>query len=297
MGNGFRDRHALSINLECPSLECDDNFNMEDRTGNLYLGTQGFSFKDWVGPFYPEGTPSRSYLEAYVRHFPSVEIDSTFYGVPKATTIQGWYQRIPEYFKFAAKFPKLITHEKKLKNALGDAEAFIGSMQALGNKLAVLTLQFAYDFKPEQFDRLDGFLGSLPDGQRYAVEVRNREWLSSTFREMLANHNVALVLQDLHYMPRLDWVTADFSVIRWLGRRKDIQVFDRIQIDRTKALETWAQIVDGFLDAGVDVYGYFNNHFAGHSPASVRQFAALLNQPLRPPDVDASNPQLDLEFE
>ncbi len=268
---------------------------MKDRTGNLYLGTQGFSFKDWVGPFYPEGTPSRSYLEAYVRHFPSVEIDSTFYGVPKAMTIQGWDQRTPANFKFAAKFPQLITHEKKLENALGDAEAFIGSMQALGDKLAVLTLQFAYDFKSEQFDRLDGFLESLPGGQRYAVEVRSREWLTPAFREMLASHNVALVLQDLHYMPRLDWVTADFSVIRWLGRRKDIQVFDRIQIDRIKALEAWAQIVDGFLDAGVDVYGFFNNHFAGHSPESVRQFAALLNHPLRPPDIDASNPQLDLE--
>ena len=149
---------------------------MEDRTGNLYLGKQGFSFKDWVGSFYPEGTPSRSYLEAYVRHFPTVEIDSTFYGVPKTTTIQGWYQRTLANFKFAAKFPKLITHEKKLEQALGDAEAFIGRMQALGEKLAVLTLQFAYDFKPEHFDRPDRFLASLPAGQRYAVEVRNREW-------------------------------------------------------------------------------------------------------------------------
>lgn len=296
MGNGVRSNYLLLINTDFPSLGCDENFNMENRSGNLYLGTQGFSFKDWVGPFYPEGTPSRSYLEAYVRHFPSVEIDSTFYGVPKATTIQGWYQRTPANFKFAAKFPKLITHEKKLKNALGDAEAFIGSMQALGDKLAVLTLQFAYDFKPEQFDRLDDFLGSLPDGQRYAVEVRNREWLTPAFREMLANHNVALVLQDLHYMPRLDWVTADFSVIRWLGRRKDIQVFDRIQIDRTKVLEAWAQMVAGFLDAGVDVYGFFNNHFAGHSPESVRQFAALLNQPFQPPKTGNSNPQLDLEL-
>lgn len=270
---------------------------MENRTGNLYLGTQGFSFKDWVGPFYPEGTSSRSYLEAYVCHFLTVEIDSTFYGLPKATTIQGWYQRTPANFKFAAKFPKLITHEKKLDNALGDAEAFIGSMQALGEKLAILTLQFAYDFTPEHFDRLDRFLASLPIGQRYAVEVRNREWLKPAFREMLASHDVALVLQDLHYMPRLDWLTADFSVIRWLGRRKDIQVFDHIQIDRKEALEKWAEIVAGFLDAGVDVYGYFNNHFAGHSPASVRQFAALLNHPLQPPESESPNEQLDLELD
>jgi uncharacterized protein YecE (DUF72 family) len=270
---------------------------MEGRTGNLYLGTQGFSFNDWVGPFYPEGTSPRSYLEAYARHFSAVEIDSTFYGVPRATTIRGWYQRTPAHFKFAAKFPRLITHDKKLEGALGDAEAFVGSMQALEDKLAVLTLQFAYDFKPDFFDRLDNFLGSLPVGPCYAVEVRNRDWLTPTFREMLAGHKAALVLQDLHYMPRLDWVTADFSVIRWLGRRQEIQIFDHIQIDRTKVLETWAEIVTGFLGAGIDVYGFFNNHFAGHSPASVRQFAALLGRPIHPPRAENPEQQLDLELD
>jgi uncharacterized protein YecE (DUF72 family) len=270
---------------------------MEGRTGNLYLGTQGFSFKDWVGPFYPEGTSPRAYLEAYARQFSTVEIDSTFYGMPRATTIRGWYQRTPADFKFAAKFPKLITHDKKLEGALEDAQAFVGSMQALKQKLAVLTLQFAYDFTPEFFDRLDSFLGDLPAGPRYAVEVRNRKWLMPAFREMLAGHNAALVLQDLHYMPRLDWVTADFSEIRWLGRREDIQVFDRIQIDRTKVLETWADIVAGFLDAGVEVYGFFNNHFAGHSPASVRQFAAILGRPIHPPRSAGPDRQLGLEFD
>jgi uncharacterized protein YecE (DUF72 family) len=99
---------------------------------------------------------------------------------------------------------------------------------------------------------------------------------------MLSQHNIALVLQDLYYMPKLNWITADFTVIRWLGRRSDIEVFDRIQIDRTEVLERWAQRVAGFLDDGVDVYGYFNNHFAGHSPASARQFAEMLGYPFHP---------------
>jgi hypothetical protein len=98
----------------------------------------------------------------------------------------------------------------------------------------VLTLQFAYDFTPDQHNRLDDFLGGLPRGPRYAVEVRNRGWLKPDMGEMLSQHNVALVLQDLFYMPKLDWITADFTVIRWLGRRQDIENFDRIQIDRAK---------------------------------------------------------------
>ena len=92
----------------------------------------------------------------------------------------------------------------------------------------------------------------------------------------------------LHYMPRLDWITADFTVIRWLGRRKDIEQFDRIQIDRREQLKLWSERVAGFLSNGVDVYGFFNNHFAGHSPESVRQFASLLGV-----QADTAGPQVD----
>jgi len=247
-----------------------------DRSGKVYLGTQGFSFDDWVGPFYPAGTSKTAYLEQYAERLPAVEIDSTFYGLPRATTVQRWKERTPPGFRFAAKFPKLITHEKKLDRALGDAEAFIGTMQALGDKLAVLVLQFAYDFTPDLRDRLDSFLAALPVGTRYAVEVRNRGWLKPEFGEMLSQYNTALVLQDLHYMPKLDWITADFTVIRWLGRRKDIARFNEIQIDRSQELEEWAAKVSHFLANGVTVYGFFNNHFAGHSPESARQFAAIL---------------------
>ena len=252
------------------------------RKGNVYLGTQGFSFDDWVGPFYPEKTSKKTYLEEYACHFPTVEIDATFYGVPRETTVRSWKDRTPDGFLFAAKFPRLITHDKKLDRAQGDAEHFVNTMQVLEEKLGVLTLQFAYDFKPEFHDRLDDFLGKLPEGPRYAVEVRNRGWLTPDFGELLSQHSVALVLQDLHYMPQLDWITADFTVIRWLGRRKDIEVFDRIQIDRTENLNKWAEKVHRFIEQGFDIFGYFNNHFAGHSPASVRQFAEMLGIDIGP---------------
>lgn len=251
--------------------------------GTLYLGTQGFSFDDWVGPFYPPGTPKKSFLEAYAGQFRSVEIDSTFYGTPRASVVEGWRDRTPQGFAFCAKFPKLITHDKKLENARGDAEFFVGTMQVLGGKLRVLTLQFAYDFTPEYADRLDKFLAELPSGPRYAVEVRNRKWLDQDLEGLLSRHNVALVLQDLYYMPKLDWITADFTVIRWLGRRSDVEQFDRIQIDRQEEMERWADKVSGFLDAGLDVFAYYNNHYAGHSPASARLFAEMLGEPLVPP--------------
>lgn len=244
--------------------------------GRLLLGTQGFAFDDWVGPFYPPGTPQAKYLEHYAEHFPTVEIDSTFYAIPRQAVVRGWRERTPEGFRFAAKFPRAITHERKLQNAQREAEAFVATMQALGDKLAALTLQFGYDFTPDLSDRLGEFLSLLPSGVRYAVELRNRKWLTPRLRQMLQTLDVALVLQDLYYMPRLDWITADFTVIRWLGRRSDIERFDRIQIDRTQDLVPWAERVRRFLADGIDVYGYFNNHFAGHSPESARLFQEMV---------------------
>ena len=246
--------------------------------GQLWLGTQGFAFDEWVGPFYPPGTPKSGYLEAYARHFATVEIDSTFYATPRASVVAGWRERTPNGFRFSAKFPKSITHDRKLEGAQGEAEAFVGTMQQLGDKLGVLTLQFAYDFTPDLAPRLEAFLGRLPRGPRYAVEVRNRGWLKPDLGEMLSSHGAALVLQDLFYMPKMTWITAPFTVIRWLGRRSDIEHFDRVQIDRAAELTSWGQRVRQFLDDGIEVYGYFNNHFAGHSPASLRQFEAILSQ-------------------
>jgi uncharacterized protein YecE (DUF72 family) len=222
------------------------------------------------------GSAKTAYLETYARHFATVEIDSTFYASPRRSVVEGWKRRTPEGFLFAAKFPRLITHDKKLEGALPEALAFIDTMLLLGEKLGVLTLQFAYDFTPDLAPRLDAFLGGLLPGVRYAVEVRNRKWLTPELGELLSGHGVALVLQDLYYMPKMDWLTADFTVVRWLGRRSDISEFDRIQIDRTQELNGWGERVHRFLDEGRDVYGYFNNHFAGHSPGSLRQFQEIL---------------------
>ena len=244
--------------------------------GRLLLGTQGFAFDDWVGPFYPPGTAKADYLERYAEHFHTVEIDSTFYGTPRPAVVRGWYDRTPADFVFAAKFPRAITHDKQLAEAESEAADFVAVMQGLEEKLAVLTLQFAFDFEPAHRPRLERFLERLPSGPRYAVEVRHRGWLTADFGRMLRTRTVALVLQDLFTMPRMDWLTAPFTVIRWLGRRSDIEHFDRLQIDRTRELATWANRVRRFVDAGVDVYGYFNNHFAGHSPGSVRQFEEML---------------------
>ena len=249
---------------------------------DLFIGTQGFAFKDWVGPFYPPGTPSSRYLESYSRHFHTVEIDSTFYGVPKPVTVSNWRKRAPQGFLFAAKFPRSITHEKRLVDCAALTHHFIETMRRLGDKLGPLLLQFSHEFGPDRLDDLSRYLEQLPTDLRFAVEIRNRDWYDTEICAMLGERGVALALHDLYYMPRREDVTADFVYARWLGRRAALERFDCIQLDRRDEQDWWAERVQRFLDQGLTVFGYFNNHWAGHSPDSARSFLASLGRQIEP---------------
>jgi uncharacterized protein YecE (DUF72 family) len=253
-----------------------------EAAGDLFIGTQGFSFKDWVGSFYPASTASNRYLEQYGRQFSAVEIDSTFYGVPKRATVAGWRQRTPAQFRFAAKFPQIITHQRMLVDCDAVTRHFIDIMRDLGDKLGPLLLQFSYQFGPERFDDLARYLDELPDDLQFAVEIRDRDWYDTDIGAMLKARGVALAMHDLYYMPRRTDVTAGFVYIRWLGRRIGLERFDRIQLDRRDEESWWAEHVLGFLEQGLRVYGFFNNVWAGHAPASARDFLERLGQSVEP---------------
>lgn len=255
--------------------------DLELSTGipHLYLGTQGWSYSSWVGPFYPKGTRPAEYISEYAGHFPTVEVDSTFYAAPRASLVDHWNRGTPDGFVFSAKFPKAITHEKRLVDCEAEARAFLQSMDRLGAKRGPLVLQFDSAFRADQLAALDGFLGRLPRDFRYAVEVRHRSWFKEQeFFDLLARHRAALVLADYAHVPRLDRATTDFVYIRWLGHRKDVpdDRYERVILDRVNDLLHWAGVVKGLLDRGLRVYGYFNNHYMGHSPQSVRDFLEML---------------------
>ena len=249
---------------------------------NLHLGTQGWSYDSWVGSFYPHGTPPTGYLAHYATRFDTVELDTTFYAVPRATTIEGWRERTPESFRFAAKFPQWITHEKQLVDCEDAAFAFLDAMTGLDQKLGPLLLQMPPAFHVGQMDALTAFLQGLPTGFRYALEVRHRSWLAKEalpgLLSLLQRQGVALCLVQHGWMPRLDEITAPFTYVRWLGRRQDIpdDNYSVVRINRDTQLDTWAGQVANYLRAGVIVYGSFNNHYQGHSPASVRALQARL---------------------
>ncbi len=237
----------------------------------IYLGTQGWSYKAWNNVFYPASTPPGKQLAEYAKKRNVVEIDSTYYATPRASTVKQWYEVTPDDFHFTAKFPQRITHEKKLKDAGQEVSAFLDAMNGLQHKLGPLLLQFPYTFKPDQRPALADFLAALPTNFRYAVEVRQRGWLQDWFYQLLEQHRVALVLADYAYMPKLAQTTTDFAYIRWLGNRKDVpdEEYDRVRINRDEELDHWAEVIADLADKGVTVWGFANNHYMGHSPATL----------------------------
>jgi uncharacterized protein YecE (DUF72 family) len=249
---------------------------------NLHLGTQGFTYPSWVGSFYAPGTPSSAFLERYAAQFATVELDTTFYAVPRLSTITGWRDRTPDGFQFAAKFPQAITHQKALVDCRAETVAFLDQMTHLDRKLGPLLLQMPPSWGAGAFEALVAFFGNLPTGFKYALEVRHKSWLApavlSKLLGLLQRQGVALCLVQHAWMPALNEVTAPFVYVRWLGRREDIpdDDFSHVRINRDVQLDQWAGQIRGYLEAGLMVYGYFNNHYQGHSPASVRALQARL---------------------
>ncbi len=246
---------------------------------HIYIGTSGWSYKDWEGNFYPEGLKSTQYLEYYSRQFNAVEIDSTFYGVPRRTTVAGWYKAVPADFRFTSKFPQEITHESGLVDVRDILKNYLDAMAGLKEKLGPLLMQFPYSFKPEMFDDLAKFMKLLPRGFNFVIEVRNRKWLDKRFYDLLDEHSIGLALLDHPWMPKVEIATSPILYVRFLGdRRKIPDNFTHEYIDRTDELEQWELLIQAIEEKVDDFYGYFNNHYTGHSPTTARKFIKLLAQ-------------------
>ncbi|MCI0475029.1 MAG: DUF72 domain-containing protein, partial [Anaerolineales bacterium] len=187
-------------------------------------------------------------------------------------SVEQWRDATPAQFRFTAKFPQIITHEKMLKDAERETDQFLTTMGLLGEKLGPLLLQFPYTFTPDQRDVLARYLAALPTQFRYAVEVRQRGWLNDVFFDLLKQHRVASALSDYGYMPRVARVTTDFAYFRLLGNRKDIrdEQFDRVRFNRDADLDRWRDLIADLNEKGVMTWCFVNNHYQGHSPATVR---------------------------
>lgn len=261
-------------------------------TSPVRIGTQGWNYDAWVGPFYPSGTRPADFLNVYARAFDTVEIDSTFYAVPAARTFRSWRERVAhrQGFVFALKLPQEITHERRFRgNARDVAAVFIERARELGPALGPILIQLGPDFGPDELPALAQFLPLLPADLRFAVEFRQRGWIHDGVLATLREHRVALALSDGRWIPRKQMLalaerpTGDFVYVRLMGPNRDIVDYSRVQVDRTRELEQWGSTLRTTGTSGLEAYVYVNNHFAGHSPSTSRDLQRLLGQlPVEP---------------
>jgi uncharacterized protein YecE (DUF72 family) len=268
------------------------------RGARFFIGTQGWNYPAWSGPFYPRGARPADFLALYARLFDTVEVDSSFYAVPSQASIDSWARRTPPSFRFALKFPREATHDDRLAGHASreTLSLFADRVRGLGPRLGPILLQMPPDFAPVSRSNLDGFLEHWPADLPLAVELRDPAWLAGDAFESLAARGFAPALTDSPHVPLEAMLEAveraatgpTFAYVRWLGSR-ELTDYSRIQVDRADELARWAAALPALLDRGIDVYGYFNNHYAGHSPSSARTFLELVGE--TPPDPGDLDPQ------
>ena len=161
----------------------------------MLTGTSGFSYKEWVGPFYPEKTPASAMLRYYAERLPTVEINNTFYRMPDTALLERWAQEVPEGFAFTLKAPQRITHIKRLKDTASDVAEFTRRAAALGDRLGMLLFQLPPSLRKD-LPRLRDFLAALPPERRVAVEFRHASWHDDEVYETLRARGAALCVME-----------------------------------------------------------------------------------------------------
>jgi uncharacterized protein YecE (DUF72 family) len=243
----------------------------------LRVGTMGWSYGFWKGNFYPEKLSSKEFLAYYAKEFNTVEVNSTFYRIPRRQSVLDWKEQTPEGFVFSLKFPQVITHVKMLENCQGETSVFLERVGLLKEKLGALLLQFPYAFGMEHVPLLRDFLQNLPKEHRYVVEVRNRKLLNDSFYSVLRDNNVVLAWVDSPFMPQISEVTSDFIYVRWEGDRRRVKgTLGRMEVDRAEKIKLWADRIKPFLERQTEVFGYFSKYYSGHSPSDAEALLGII---------------------
>jgi uncharacterized protein YecE (DUF72 family) len=229
---------------------------------NLYVGTSGYSYKEWKGTFYPRDLPAGQMLRFYGEHFRTVEINNTFYRLPTASVLQAWAGDVPADFRFALKAPQRITHRQRLKDAGDSVAQFLEVAAALRKRLGPLLFQLPPNFKKD-VSRLRDFLALLPAKRRVAWEFRHPSWFDAEVFELLRDHQVALCLAEAENDLEVPFVaTADWGYLRL--RRSDYSATELKKWVKRLRQQNWR-----------DVFVFFKHEDEGKGPRMAKRFLEL----------------------
>jgi uncharacterized protein YecE (DUF72 family) len=229
---------------------------------DLPVGTSGYSYKEWKGSFYPEKLPAKQMLRFYGERFRAVEINSTFYGTPKASVLEAWAGEVPAGFQFVLKAPQRITHIQRLKDAGELVSQFLEAAGALKERLGPLLFQLPPNFKKD-VPRLREFLALLPARCRAAVEFRHPSWFDEEVFGLLREHRAALCVAEAEGDLEVPFVaTADWGYLRL--RRPDYGDAE---------LKAWVKRVRG--QDWRDGFVFFKHEDEGKGPQLAKRFLEL----------------------
>jgi uncharacterized protein YecE (DUF72 family) len=245
----------------------------------LYVGCSGWSYDGWLRHFYPSNLDRKDFLKYYSQVFDFVEIDSSFYNAPNVFMTKRWASLTPDNFRFTAKFPRSITHERRLADPEKELRYFFDVMRPLRTKLLALLLQLPPSLTAKEgLKKLEALIHMLDPDFRYAVEVRHTSWFDNKdVYKLLSDNNICLAWSQLDTIQTPAELTSDFLYLRFIGDRSiDEKDFGRIQKNRLKELQRWSENVNKLKNKTKFAIVAANNHYAGFGPATANSFRKML---------------------
>ncbi len=225
--------------------------------GTIHIGTSGWHYEGWKNTFYPRGLSPDRWLEHYARTFDTVEINNSFYGLPRPETMESWREQSPPGFVFAMKASRYLTHMRKLNNPADALDRFLACAKLLNRRLGPLLYQLPPHWK-RNLGRLDAFAAALPQAYTHVFEFRDRDWLTDETYRLMVRWNLSLCVHDL--LPRHPRrLTSDIAYVRFHGTGHDYS-----GSYSPSRLRGWARWIGEAADQA-DVYVYFNNDIRGHA--------------------------------
>lgn len=243
---------------------------MATGSGRIHIGTSGWVYPHWRGPFYPDDLASADWLGFYAERFGSVEINNSFYRLPSTETLRQWCDTVPAEFRFAVKASRYITHMKKLRDPKASVARLFERIAVLGERTGPVLFQVPPRWHRDE-ERLDRFLGELSSDYRYAFEFRDHSWLDERTYERLARHGAALCIYELDGFLSPKEITTDFVYIRLHGPGGAYQgSYD------AQTLAGWAGAISTWSRQGNAVWCYFGNDQEGFAARDATRLDAML---------------------
>jgi uncharacterized protein YecE (DUF72 family) len=241
------------------------------------IGTSGWQYADWRGPFYPDRLPQRAWLESYAERFATVESNNAFYRLPERRIFAAWADRTPDDFVMAVKVSRYLTHVKRLQGPAEPVERFLSRARGLGRKLGPALVQLPPQLTCDR-ELLARTLDRFPADARVAVEFRHESWFTDEIRRLLVDHGAALCLADRRGVLGPIWRTTDWTYLRFHGGRARPR-----PSYGDAALNGWAARLADHWSPEEDVYVYFNNDHRAAAPRDAARFARrVANHGLHP---------------